>query len=134
MSLSPLAVLLGLTIDNLATALLIQLWSGIASLFRYGLVAPPESTDAPAGLLVSIVLIGAACSVFGGYAAGRFAGHRETAHGVVVGLGDVLIGAVAVVYFAAPMPAWYNAASFASVVPAAALGGRWAARVRSAES
>jgi putative membrane protein (TIGR04086 family) len=132
--LSPLAVLIGLTIDNAATALCIRLLSGAASLHRYGLHAPPQlDDDVPPSLLVAVICLGALCSVFGGYAAGRFARRRETAHGVAVGLGDVLIGAVAVTYVAAPLPVWYNAVSFASVVPAATLGGWFAERVRETE-
>jgi hypothetical protein len=134
LTLSPLAVFLGLMVDNLATAMLIRLLSGAASVYRYGVRAPPELAEAPVGLLVAVIVVGMGCSIFGGYAAGRFAGRRETAHGLLVGLGDVLIGAVAVVYFAPPMPAWYNAVSFGAVVPAATLGGRWAARVRNAEA
>jgi hypothetical protein len=121
-------------VDNLATAMLIRLLSGAASVYRYGMHPPPALADAPVGLLVAVILIGIGCSVFGGYAAGRFAGRREAAHGLLVGFGDVLIGAVAVLHFAAPMPAWYNAVSFAAVMPAAVVGGRWAARVRHAEA
>jgi len=132
--LSPLAVLLGLMVDNCATALLIRLLSGAASVYRYGVRPPAELADDTTWLLVAVIVTGIGCSIFGGYAAGRFARQRETAHGLLVGLGDVLIGAVAVLYFAAPMPVWYNAVSFACVVPAAVLGGRWAARVREAEA
>jgi len=127
-------VLVGLTIDNAATAFAIRLASGAASLHRYGLHAPPlPDDDVPASLMLVVICLGALCSVLGGYAAARFARRRETAHGFAVGVGDVLIGAVAVVYVAASMPAWYNVISFASVLPAATLGGRFAALVRARE-
>ena len=108
--LSPVAVLVGLSLDNLATAMLVKLVSA----------AWTESTDQ---LLAAIVVLGALCSVFGGYAAGRVAGFRETLHGLIVGIGDIVIGVTAVIYFATPLPFWYTAVSILSIVPATTLGG-----------
>jgi hypothetical protein len=110
-------VLVGLALDNLSTAIGVRLaswaWTG--------------STN---DLLVIMIVLGAGSSVLGGYAAGRFAGFRETLHGALVGFGDVVIGVVGMHYFEASLPAWYTVVSFLSVVPAATLGGRGAARSR----
>ena len=106
----PLAVRVGLALDNLSTAMLVML---IRAAWAW-------STD---GLLVTVPLVGASCGILGGgYAAGRSAGYRETLHGTRVGFGDVVVG-VGGFHFGTPAPAWCKAVSSLCVVPAATLGG-----------
>jgi len=83
-----------------------------------------------AGLLATVSVLGACCSVLGGYAAGRFAGYRETLHGLIVGVADIVVGVAGLAYFGVPLPAWYKAVSFISIIPATTLGGLGAERSR----
>jgi hypothetical protein len=115
--LQPVAVLVGLCVDNLATAMLVTLataaWTG--------------STDS---MLAAVAAIGAMTSVLGGYAAASFAGSRELPHALLVGIGDVVVGIAGMLTFGDPLPLWYEVVAFLAVIPATLLGGVWARRAR----
>jgi len=76
--------------------------------------APPELAEAPAGLLVAVILVWHRLQYASAATPPAVRGPARNRSRFAGRFGDVLIGAVAVVYFAPPMPAWYNAVSFAA--------------------
>jgi hypothetical protein len=72
----------------------------------------------PTGLVLCLVL-GSVGTVFGGFIAGRVAGHSEVFHGGLVSVLGLLFG----LPFMSHYPQWYNAVCLGGVVPIAMLGG-----------
>jgi hypothetical protein len=71
------------------------------------------------GLLLMLIL-GLGFTVVGGYVAGRTAGQAEILHGAVI----AGIGLVLGLFLRDPgLPLWYDAASFAAMIPAGVAGG-----------
>jgi hypothetical protein len=87
--------------------------------------AVTEQMREPMGLALSLVL-GLGSTVFGGFIAGRVAGHSEVFHGGLVGALGLLVG----VLFVSQYPLWFNAVCFGGAVPCAMLGGWLAASPR----
>jgi hypothetical protein len=90
---------------------------------------PPHAVGAlmlePMGMALGLVL-GFGSTVFGGFAAGRAAGHSEVFHGGLVGVIGLLVGLL----FTSHYPLWYNVVCFGGMVPCAMLGGWLAAPPR----
>ena len=72
----------------------------------------------PMGLVLSLV-VGLTTTVFGGFVAGRVAGHSEVFHGGLLGALGILLGAL----FMGSYPLWFNAAVIGSTIPCAMFGG-----------
>lgn len=128
---SPKAVLFGFLVD-LGSTLVVSFVIGVvlgAILLARG--ATPDELNAQMGepiVLIPSLVVGLACTVLGGFVAGRVAGHSEGLHGGLVGaLGGLLVPA-----FMAQYPQWYNVACLVSVIPAGMLGGCLAATRRTA--
>jgi hypothetical protein len=80
-------------------------------------------------LLGPILIIGWACSVLGGFVAGRVAKRSEVMHGGIVGLAGILVGLLVLLLGSRPV-LWDTIASFVGTIPFAMLGGRLAATNR----
>jgi hypothetical protein len=80
--------------------------------------AVTERIMEPTGLVLCLV-VGFGSTVFGGFIAGRIAGHSEVTHGALVGALGILFGLL----FMSQYPLWFNAVSFATTVPYGMLGG-----------
>lgn len=116
------AVILGVLVD-VGTTLAIGVVAGVVlAVVFVAQGRTPDEINAMGQdpiILVPSFVIGLACTVFGGFVAGRVAGRSETLHGGLVGLLGALIG----IPFMQSYPLWYNVACLVAVVPFAALGG-----------
>lgn len=129
--LSLVAIGLGLAIDQLTLALVESVLRGALVLRGFDPASVPAESAVPTGspaALLAFVGLGAACGVFGGYAAARVAGRRELVHAAAVGAGDLAVGFYRITTSALILPPWYVVLSFALAVPAAMLGGLLARR------
>lgn len=122
------AVLYGFLVDTIGTlAVAFVLFSAMAA---RGLSENEVAArmHGPSGLLLMLIL-GLGFTVGGGYVAGRTARQEEILHGALVaGLGIVLG-----LFLRDPgVPLWYEAVSFAAMIPAGMAGG-YLARERSAK-
>ncbi len=78
--------------------------------------------------LLALIVIGALCTVLGGYLAGRLAKSEEVKHGVLVGAVSLILGIVqtGMAGEASPVPYWYELLGYVLAIPAGALGGSFA--------
>jgi hypothetical protein len=129
--LRPRAILRGFLWDN---ALSLVFGIGLASYWVEGGFAGASDAEIDAlfastqfGLVMLVV--GSACSVFGGYVAGSRAGVAHVKNGFAVGVADLALALVALpLDTAPPAPLWLDAFGFVLVLPATALGGFLATR------
>lgn len=86
-----------------------------------------EMLSSPEGLL-ALTVIGAFCTVLGGYVAARLAGADEVKHGALVGVVSLVIGALQMSAAGEgySLPYWYELAAYIVAIPAGALGGYFA--------
>jgi hypothetical protein len=82
--------------------------------------------------LVILGVIGAFCTVLGGYVAGRIAKDIEIKHGALVGLGSLVLVTLEQVMSgkSTSYPIWFEVVGYLIAVPAGALGGHIAQRQR----
>ena len=80
--------------------------------------------------LVDLLIIGALCTILGGYIAGWIAGTEEIKHGALVGAVSLIIGLVqtGMAGEASPVPYWHELLGYLLAIPAGALGGSLAQR------
>lgn len=130
-------IIIGAVVDYVATYALITLY-----LIAVYMKEPLETGGLPAealqealremlssqeGLLVLLV-IGALCTVLGGYLAGRLAKSEEVKHGALVGAVSLIVGVLqtGMAGEASPVPYWHELLGYILAVPAGALGGSFA--------
>ena len=134
----PVAV--GAIVDYLATFVVVM-----AYLIMYYVKEPLESGGLPEDVidrafremvssqegLVALLVIGALCTVLGGYVAGRLAKAEEVKHGALVGAVSLVLGALqsGMVGEETPIPQWVQLLGYILAIPSGALGG-WLAKVR----
>jgi hypothetical protein len=123
---SPKAVLFGFLADIGSSLVGSCIIGGVIGVILVARGASPDEVNAqsqePIVLVLSLAL-GLACTVLGGYVAGRVAGRSEVLHGGLVGA----LGAVLGLAFVGLYPLWFNVAALVSVIPFAMLGGSLAA-------
>ncbi len=116
------AVLFGFLVDTVGTlAAAFMLFSAMAA---RGLSEAEITTrmHGPSGLLL-ILILGLGFTVGGGYVAGRTAKQEEILHGLAVAMLGIVLG----LFFREPgLPLWYEAVSFAAMIPAGMAGGYFA--------
>ena len=85
----------------------------------------------PEGLLFGFA-IGTLCIVLGGFVAGRLAKAFEVKHGAAVGVGSLIVSTLehAMAESDFPLPEWFVLISYLAAIPAGALGGYLAERLR----
>ena len=129
------AILVGTIVDNLATlvagtGLFIAL--AVKSSINFADDVPDDVIEGlsltPLFLFWSFVL-GALCTVLGGYVGARYAGCLYSKHGVFVGLASLLIGLAGYLFPVSGEPTllWYDLLGVLLVVPCGAVGG-WLAQ------
>jgi hypothetical protein len=86
--------------------------------------AVAEVLASPEFLFCSFI-VGALCTVLGGYLGARRAGCHHASHGAFVGLASLLIGLLLFILplSAEPLPLWYELLGAAVVIPCGAAGG-----------
>jgi ABC-type multidrug transport system permease subunit len=77
-------------------------------------------------LLTTYLIVGLACVSLGGYVAGKIAKENETVNALAVGVIAILLGILFTSYY----PVWFNAASFALILPFAYFGGILSSRAK----
>ena len=125
-----MAILRGFLWDNglsILGAVLVASWLASEA------AGDPDQADAvlaSATFAIWFLPIGIACTVYGGYVAGRAASSAHLKNGVAVGCADVAFGLLGLLLpsHGPPPPLWADLAGFGLVIPAAALGGWLAAR------
>jgi putative membrane protein (TIGR04086 family) len=130
-------VVLGVIVDYIATYAAIQ-----AYLFLFVMrqmpadgEAPPDaiplSVSANETLLIAFI-IGSLGTVLGGFVAGRKAGAFEAKHGAFVGLGSLIVSFIELLMQDGPPsgPEWFRMISVLAIIPAGALGGYLAERLK----
>jgi hypothetical protein len=125
------AVIIGAVADNAGTLFLMNLLA--AALVSTGLSEDEVMSrmQSASGLLLGLI-IGLGCTVLGGYVAGRMAGKDERMHGALVAMIGMVI---ALIFREGGVPAWFDIAGFAAMLPAGIAGGHLAAvRRRERES
>ena len=82
--------------------------------------------------LVILGVVGALCTVLGGYVAGRIAKDIEIKHGAMVGLGSLVLVTLEGVMSGTSVtyPLWFEVLGYVIAVPAGAVGGYIAQRQR----
>ena len=80
--------------------------------------------------LLALLVIGALCTLLGGYVAGRLARAEEVKHGALVGAVSLIIGVLqtGMAGEASPLPFWHELLGYILAIPAGALGGSLAQR------
>ena len=80
--------------------------------------------------LLDLLIIGALCTILGGYIAGWIARTEEIKHGALVGAVSLIIGLVqtGMAGEASPVPYWHELLGYLLAIPAGALGGSLAQR------
>lgn len=75
--------------------------------------------------LLALLVIGALCTLLGGYVAGRLARAEEVKHGALVGALSLIIGVLqtGMAGEASPLPFWHELLGYVLAIPAGALGG-----------
>jgi hypothetical protein len=138
--LRPLPILYGALVDHVATLLagtvLFVVFAAHKSLDLSEEIsdeAVAEVLASPEFLLCSFI-VGALCTVLGGYLGARRAGCCHARHGAFVGLASLLIG---LLLFVLPLtadraPLWYDLLGAAVVIPCGVAGG-WLAEKASSE-
>jgi putative membrane protein (TIGR04086 family) len=135
-----LPIIVGAVVDYVATFVVVM-----AYLIIYYVKEPLESGGLPEEVierafkemvssqegLVALLVIGALCTVLGGYVAGRLAKAQEVKHGALVGAVSLVLGALqsGMVGEETPIPQWVQLLGYILAIPAGALGG-WLAAIR----
>ncbi len=130
-------IIIGAVVDYVATYALITLY-----LIVYYIKDPLEKGGMPEEAfekalkemissqegLLALIVIGALCTVLGGYLAGRLAKSEEVKHGALVGAVSLIIGIVqtGMAGEASPIPYWHELLGYILAIPAGALGGSFA--------
>ena len=138
--LRPLPILYGALVDHVATFLAGTALFVVLAADRSIDLSEEISEEALAEVLASpefllcSFIVGALCTVFGGFLGARRAGCQHARHGAFVGLASILIGLLVFVLPAAaePTPLWYDLLGAAVVIPCGAVGG-WLAEKASSE-
>lgn len=130
-------VIAGAVVDYIATQVIVLLYlfiSYIKDPFEKG-GAPEEAIEkalmemmsSQEGIL-TLLAIGALCTVLGGYIAGRLAKGEEVKHGALVGTVSLIIGILqtAAAGQESPVSNWYELLGYILAIPAGALGGSFA--------
>ncbi len=121
-NLSIKGILLGLLVT-----IVIDIIGGIAAIPLFALSMSEEALKAlneDTGALIWSLLIGTVSTIIGGFIAARFGKLAPYKNSAVVGV----IGLIAGVLLGGDAPLWFNIIGFASVIPAALLGGYLVAR------
>ena len=127
-------IIIGAVVDYVATYALITLY-----LILVYMKEPLEKGGVPAEALqealkemlssqeglLDLLIIGALCTVLGGYVAGRLAKAEEIKHGALVGAVSLIIGLLqtGMAGEASPVPYWHELLGYILAIPAGALGG-----------
>jgi hypothetical protein len=138
--LRPLPILFGALVDHIATFLAGTVLFVVFAADRSIDLSEEISDEAMAEVLASpefllcSFIVGALCTVLGGYLGARRAGCHHARHGAFVGLASLLIGLLLFVLplAAEPAPLWYDLLGAALVIPCGAAGG-WLAEKASSE-
>ena len=138
--LRPLPILFGAVVDHVATFLAGTVLFVVFAARRSIDLSKEISDEAVAEVLASpefllcSFIVGALCTVLGGYLGARRAGCHHARHGAFVGLASILIGLLAFVLpvTAEPAPLWYELLGAAVVIPCGAAGG-WLVEKASSE-
>jgi len=113
------AVLWGVLVDTIGTAIV-----AMSLIFAMAAAGIPEAEITAriqgfSGLMLMLIL-GLGFTLIGGYVAGRTAGRLEILHGAIVAGIGVVLG----LFLRDPgMPLWYEAISFAAMLPIGMAGG-----------
>ncbi len=134
--LRPLPILYGALVDHVATLLAGTVLFAVFAVDRSIDLTEEISDEALAEILASpefllcSFIVGALCSVLGGYLGARRAGCQHARHGAFIGLTSILIGLLLFVLppAAGPAPLWYDLLGAAVVIPCGAAGGWLAER------
>ncbi len=130
-------IVIGAVVDYVATYALITLYLIVVymkePLEKGGLPAEAlqealkEMLSSQEGLL-ALLVIGALCTILGGYLAGRIARTEEVKHGAFVGAVSLIVGVLqtGMAGEASPVPYWYELLGYVLAIPAGALGGSFA--------
>lgn len=121
-NLSIKGILLGLLVT-----IVIDIIGGIAAIPLFASSMSEEALKAlneDTGALIWSLLIGTVSTIIGGFIAARFGKLAPYKNSAVVGV----IGLIAGVLLEGGAPLWFNIIGFASVIPAALLGGYLVAR------
>jgi len=130
-------IIIGAVVDYVATYALITLYLIVVymkePLENGGLPAEAlqealkEMLSSQEGLL-ALLVIGALCTVLGGYLAGRLAKAEEVKHGALVGAVSLIIGFLqtGMTGEASPVPYWHELLGYLLAIPVGALGGSFA--------
>ncbi len=130
-------IIIGAVVDYAATYALITLY-----LILVYMKEPLENGGVPAEalqealkemlssqeVLLDLLIIGALCTILGGYVAGRIAGTEEVKHGALVGAVSLIIGILqtGMAGEASQVPYWHELLGYLLAIPAGALGGFFA--------
>jgi putative membrane protein (TIGR04086 family) len=78
--------------------------------------------------ILSLLAIGALCTLLGGYIAGRLAKGEEVKHGALVGAVSLIVGILQATVAGqdSPVAGWYELLGYVLAIPAGALGGSFA--------
>jgi hypothetical protein len=119
------AVVVGAILDNATTLFLMTFLA--AALVSTGLSEDEVMSRMKSanGLLLGLI-IGLGCTGLGAYVAGRMAKQAERLHGLLVAVIGMVI---ALIFREGGVPAWFDIAGFAAMLPAG-LGGGWLAESR----
>ena len=120
------AVVFGAIVDNGGTLLFMTLLAAALMLTGLSVDEVMNRMKSTNGLLLGLI-IGLGFTVLGGYIAGRRAGSAERKHGALV----AIIGMVlALIFREGGIPALFDIAGFAGMLPAGLLGGHLAQKRR----
>ncbi|HEY5543314.1 MAG TPA: hypothetical protein VIM04_08680 [Candidatus Binatia bacterium] len=132
-----LPIIAGVVVDYIATyaAMYAYFFVYVANeLGKRGEVSPEVITAymlSDEGLIIGFV-IGALGTALGGFVAARRAGKLEIKHGAFVGLGSLILSAIEQAMQEDPvvLPEWFRFISVLSIIPAGALGGYVAEKLK----
>ena len=130
-------IVVGVVVDYVATYVAMYAWIVIfvsKQLSEQGEFSEETLQNflrSPEGLLIGFV-IGTLCTALGGFVAGRLAKDVEIKHGAIVGVGSLIVSALEQTMSGggASLPQWYLVVSSLAIVPAGALGGYFAERLK----
>lgn len=130
-------IVIGAVVDYVATYVLITLYLIVFYLkepLKNGALsgealqqALEQMISSQEGLL-ALLVIGALCTVLGGYIAGRLAKAEEVKHGALVGAVSLIVGVLqtGMAGEASPVPYWHELLGYLLAIPVGALGGSFA--------
>jgi putative membrane protein (TIGR04086 family) len=142
----PTSIFTGLRIRPIVTGVIVDYVATYVAMFAYialvvsrKLLEEGELSEevlrryaaSPEGLLSGFA-IGTLCIVLGGFIAGRLAKALEVKHGAAVGVGSMIVSTLeqAMAENSVPLPEWFVLISYLAAIPAGAVGGYLAERLR----